>query len=464
MQPTTTGQEEAPIRIKDLSSQIFTSISVSIVSMLVGFTNAYTAPAAESMKKDMDLSTTDFSRISGIMPLIAILGALLGGPSIQLIGRKWSLLASDIIFLLSFAIMALAGHIWMLYTSRVIAGFAVGMANLVLPVYLGETILAKVRGTLGLFPTLIGNGGMLTCYTAGRFLQWKPLAWVGLAICVPFLFLVFVLPESPVWYINKGKDDSSKSALRWLRSKSYDIEPEFDEIKKSTQEHSKRTLNIKDFFTKSNMKPLLIALGLMFFQQLSGINAVVFFTTTIFEMAGSTIDSSLCTIIVGIVNLIATLIATALVDRLGRKVLLYISATLMAITLVGLGVYFFFKGDSSDFSGAKVGWLPLLCLVVYVLGFSMGYGPIPWLMMGEILPEKVRGLDASVVTSFNWFGAFAVTRSFLVMVDNIGPSYTFWIYAAIVLVSFVFVFFFVPETKGRTLQEIEKNMSGNKPD
>lgn len=461
MQPTT-AEEEPRIRFKDLCSQIFTSIFVSIVSMLVGFTNAYTAPAAESMTKDMELSTTDFSRISGIMPLIAILGALLGGPSIQLIGRKWSLLSSDIIFLLSFAIMALAGSIWMLYVSRVIAGFAVGMANLVLPVYLGETIMAKIRGTLGLFPTLIGNGGLLTCYIAGRFLEWKPLAWVGFAISIPFLFLVFALPESPVWYMNRGNEESARSALQWLRSKNYNIEAEFEEMKRSTQEHSKRSINIKDVFTKSNMKPLFIALGLMFFQQLSGINAVIFFTTTIFEMAGSTIDSSLCTIIVGLVNLIATLIATVLVDRLGRKVLLYISAALMAATLIGLGVYFFIKRDSTDFSNAKVGWLPLVCLVVYVLGFSMGYGPIPWLMMGEILPEKVRGLDASIVTSFNWFGAFVVTRSFLVMVDKIGPSYTYWIYAAIVLVSFVFVFFCVPETKGRTLQEIEKGMTGDK--
>lgn len=459
MQPTATAEEQQRLRFKDLGTQIFTSIAVSVVSMLVGFNNAYTAPAADSMTEDMELSTTQFSRISGIMPLIAILGALLGGPAIQLLGRKWTLLFSDAIFLAAFAIMALAGYVWMLYLSRIISGFGVGMTNLVLPVYLGETILAKIRGTLGLFPTLMGNGGLVVCYIAGRYLRWKPLAWVGFAIAVPFVFLVFALQESPVWYMIKGKEEKSKTALQWLRSKNYDIAKEFEEMKNATHENSKRAINIKDFFTKSNLKPLLVALGLMLFQQLSGINAVIFFTTTIFEMAGSSIDSSLCTIIVGVVNLIATLIATVLVDRLGRKVLLYISAALMAVTLIGLGVYFYTKGEAKE---SSVGWLPLLCLVVYVLGFSMGYGPIPWLMMGEILPEKVRGIDAAVVTSFNWLGAFAVTRSFLVMVDGIGPSWTFWIYSVIVIVSIVFTFFCVPETKGRTLQEIEKDMAKDK--
>lgn len=193
---------------------------------------------------------------------------------------------------------------------------------------------------------------------------------------------------------------------------------------------------IFELLKRQNLKPLSISLGLMFFQQMSGINAVIFYTTSIFKDAGSTIDESLCTIIVGVVNFIAVFIATVLIDRLGRKVLLYISDAAMIITLATLGTFFYLK--SSGYNVDNIGWLPLASFVIFVVGFSLGFGPIPWLMMGEILPgekeikilneqrkwhetlfpARIRGSAASVATGFNWLCTFVVTKTFVDMVGE----------------------------------------------
>jgi facilitated trehalose transporter len=197
---------------------------------------------------------------------------------------------------------------------------------------------------------------------------------------------MFLIPETPRWYVSRGKEERARQALKWLRGAKADVEPELKGIVKShceAERHASQNA-IFDLLKLNNLKPLLISLGLMLFQQLSGINAVIFYTVQIFKDAGSTIDGFLCTIIVGVVNFIATFIATILIDRLGRKILLYISASAMIVTLMTLGGFFYYKSLGNDIS--NIGWLPLAAFVIYVLGFSLGFGPIPWLMMGEILP------------------------------------------------------------------------------
>lgn len=164
------------------------------------------------------------------------------------------------------------------------------------------------------------------------------------------------------------------------------------------------------------------------------------------------------TIIVGIVNFISTFVAAAVIDKLGRKMLLYISAVSMCITLFTFGSFFYVKSGGTDVSA--FGWIPLMSLIVYVIGFSLGFGPIPWLMMGEILPVKIRGSAASVATAFNWTCTFVVTKTYEDIVSILGAHGTFWLFGTIVLIGFVFVITCVPETRGRSLEEIEKRFTG----
>lgn len=394
------------------------------------------------------------------MPLGALLGGLVGGQMIELLGRKCSIFITDMLFVVSWICIAIATNVWYLYVGRAIAGFSVGIASLALPVYLGETIQPEVRGTLGLLPTAFGNVGILISFVVGTYVSWSKLAWLGVVLPIPFLVLAFLVPETPRWYIAKGKYERARTSLQWLRGKDTDIQEEFDSLAKAQKEDNDSAQSITNLLKPANLKPLAISLGLMCFQQLSGINAVIFYTSEIFEMAGSTIDKNLSTIIIGVVNFISTFIATVLIDRLGRKVLLYASSVSMVVTLSALGTYFYLF--NTGVSVSNYGWVPLASFMIYVLGFSLGFGPIPWLMLGEIFPSKIRGSAASVATAFNWTCTFIVTKTFIDITQAIGQEGTFWMFAVICAISLVFVIFCVPETQGQSLQDIERKLAGLK--
>ncbi|EDW61315.2 uncharacterized protein Dvir_GJ20366, isoform B [Drosophila virilis] len=445
-------------------TQVLAALSVSLGSLVVGFASAYTSPALVSMT---NTNLTSFvvtpqaaSWVGGIMPLAGLAGGIAGGPFIEYLGRRNTILATAVPFIVSWLLIACAVNVIMVLCGRFLAGFCVGIASLSLPVYLGETVQPEVRGTLGLLPTAFGNIGILLCFVAGTYMDWSMLAFLGASLPVPFLILMFLIPETPRWYVSRGREERARKALVWLRGKEADVEPELKGLMRSQADADRQATQNKmlELLKRSNLKPLSISLGLMFFQQLSGINAVIFYTVQIFQDAGSTIDGNVCTIIVGVVNFAATFIATILIDRAGRKVLLYVSNVMMVLTLFVLGGFFYCKSSGMDTS--NVGWLPLSCFVIYILGFSLGFGPIPWLMMGEILPAKIRGSAASVATAFNWSCTFVVTKSFQDMIDFMGAHGAFWMFGAICFIGLFFVIFYVPETQGKTLEDIERKMMG----
>lgn len=256
------------------------------------------------------------------MPLAGLAGGISGGPLIEYLGRRNTILATAIPFIVSWLLIACAVNVGMVLAGRAMAGFCVGVASLSLPVYLGETIQPEVRGTLGLLPTAFGNIGILVCFVAGTYMDWSMLAFLGGALPAPFLILMFLIPETPRWYVSRNREDRARKALTWLRGKQADVEPELKGLMRSQADADRQATKnqLMELLKRNNLKPLSISLGLMFFQQFSGINAVIFYTVQIFKDAGSTIDGNICTIIVGVVNFIATFIATVLIDRLGRKV------------------------------------------------------------------------------------------------------------------------------------------------
>ncbi|KAL0268974.1 UNVERIFIED_CONTAM: hypothetical protein PYX00_010734 [Menopon gallinae] len=459
------GEDERPRKIK-LFRQLIAAISVSLASMVVGFVTGYTSPATDSMKALQDeyfaVSEEAISWIGGIMPLSALVGGILGGQLIDWKGRRSTIIITAPFFVTSSLLIAFAVNVSMILVGRAVEGVCVGILSLSLPVYLGETLRPEVRGTLGLLPTALGNTGILVCFLAGKYLNWWELAILGAVIPIPFLILMFIIPETPRWHMTKGNKDDAWSALQWLRGKSSEIETEFHDIKNSIAESNKQgsESKLKSLLSASCLKPLMILIGLMFFQQMSGINAVIFYTVTIFKDAGSTIDEKLCTIIVGIVNFMSTFLATTLIDRLGRKILLYISAVSMIMTLGTLGAFFYYKNSGYEMS--DYGWLPLVSFVIYVIGFSLGFGPVPWLMMGEILPSTARGSAASITTAFNWTCTFVVTKTFNDIIENLGNHGAFWMFGLICFLSLFFVYFFVPETRGKSLEDIERKFNSSK--
>ncbi|XP_043476642.1 facilitated trehalose transporter Tret1 isoform X2 [Leptopilina heterotoma] len=447
------------------ATQVMAALSVSLASMIIGYSSSFPSVAVQSMNSTE--TNTPFkvddeieSWIGSIMPLSALFGGFAGGPSIEYLGRRTTILMTAIPFIASGFLIGLANNIPQVLVGRAVCGFSIGVASLALPVYLGETIQPEVRGTLGILPTALGNMGILLCFTAGMFLDWSSLSFLGGVLPIPFLILTFIIPETPRWYVSKGKTKKAREALQWFRGKNTDISDEMAAVERAhiDSEKNETESSFFELFRGTNLKPFLISLGLMLFQQFSGINAVVFYAIKIFKDAGSTIDNNICAIILGVVNFLSTFVATILIDRAGRKLLLYVSSILMTITLIALGTFFYFKNFNYDLT--PYGWIPLVSMIIYMIGFSLGFGPIPWLMMGEILPAKIRGSAASVITSFNWFCTFGVTKTFPDVINLIGINGAFWLFGIVCFIALIFVKTCVPETQGRSLEEIESGLTG----
>lgn len=226
-------------------------------------------------------------------------------------------------------------------------------------------------------------------------------------------------------------------------------------------EASGGSATIRDLFTvPTNRRGFTISLMLMFFQQFSGINAVIFYTVPIFKSAGSTMDANLSAIIVGVVQVLMTFVAAILVERAGRKILLVQSSAIMGLCLAVLGIYFNLKNNNHDVS--SIGWIPLLSMVMFIVSFSLGYGPIPWMMMGELLAPEVKGIATSLVVLFNWIAVFIVTKSFVVLTSSFGSDITFWIFAVIMAFGTMYGLKQVFETKGKSNAQIQLMLAGSK--
>ncbi|XP_037089041.1 facilitated trehalose transporter Tret1-2 homolog [Pollicipes pollicipes] len=455
--PAKRWQARFPVR------QVMAALAVSVGSMLVGFTAAYTSPALASMQAPdsrLKITDTQASWIGSLMPLSALCGGLVSGSLIERLGRKITIMATGLPFMLSYALIAFAQDVYMIYVARVIAGLCIGTLSLAMPVYLGETIQPDIRGTLGLLPTTIGNTGILVCFLAGTYLRWDHLALFAGCIPVPFLIMMWFVPETPRWYVAHGKLKEAAKSLRWLRGQDVNISDELSSITEHITAAQRTHSSLRDLLSPHYLRALAISLALMFFQQMSGINAVIFYSVSIFKIAGSSIDGNLCSVVVGLVNFGATFIANVMIDRLGRKVLLYISSSLMVASLAVLGAFFYVKEELPQQHAlvTELGWLPLVSFMVFVVAFSVGWGPIPWLFLGEGLPGRIRGSAGSVATAFNWACTFVVTKTFNDLIHAVGAHGTFWLFGVCTAVGLLFTVGFMPETRGKTLEDIEKNL------
>lgn len=219
--------------------------------------------------------------------------------------------------------------------------------------------------------------------------------------------------------------------------------------------------SIRDLFAvKANRTGFFICVALMFFQQFSGINAVIFFSVSIFKSAGSNIDPAICAIIIGVVQVLSTVLAAALVEKAGRKILLIQSSAVMSLCLTVLGVYFHLKKTGHDVS--NIGLIPLVSLVLFIVSFSLGYGPIPWMMMGELLGSDVKSIATSIAVLYNWISVFIITQSFGAMINAFGNDVTFWIFAVIMALGTVYGVRCLFETKGKSNTQIMMILSGEK--
>ncbi|KAJ1524856.1 hypothetical protein ONE63_009723 [Megalurothrips usitatus] len=447
-------------------TQYMGALAACMSAMAVGTTMGWTSAAGiltadRTAPEDFRTSKDDFSWVSAFLSIGAIIGAIPLGILANLIGRKKVLLFLAPFMVIAYLLLAWANSVWMLYLARFILGAVTGAYCVVAPMYTGEIAEASIRGVLGSYFQLLITGGILFVYVLAALEL--DLFWVNIACaCIPAVMAAMVsfFPDTPRWYLSKGQTDSAKSSLRFFRGSSYDVDREIQEIQTSLDEEAAAKLPITEAFsTTAAKKGLFLALSVMIFQQFSGINAVIFFSAQIFEAAHSTLKPSVATVVVGCCQIVATYVSTLLIDRLGRRILLILSGLSMALSGAVLGVYFYLD----LLKDVDIGWLPILCMVVFIVMFSLGYGPIPWLYMSEVFSAQIKETAMSIATVMNWASVFVVTKFYDQLSTAIGNYSTFWIFSAISITGCFFTFFFVIETKGKAFEQILRELGGSTP-
>ena len=388
----------------------------------------------------------------------AFVGALAGGVVADRFGRRNVLLATSLIFLFATGLSALAANYLTLLIARLFVGFAIGIAAFVAPVYISEIAPASHRGKLVSLNQLAVTIGILLAFLVDVLCSkwfsdataWRWMFAAGIVPAVVLFIGLLFLPQSPRWLLLKGYESEALEKLRWLR-RQQNVEKELDVMRVNLVDGG----SWRDMWQSWLRPAFIIGFGLGFFQQFTGINTIIYYAPTIFQMAGqhSNTAALLSTVGVGVVNVLFTIIALPLIDRLGRRPLLFIGLALMVMSLLALAVAFHL--------GQGVTWLPsiaLLGMLFFIVGFAISLGPIMWLMFAEIFPLSIRARAASLAAAVSWLFNGIVSGSFKALVAYLGVSNTFVLYGFIGLLGLVFVFYCVPETKGVDLELIESNL------
>ncbi|BFG04424.1 facilitated trehalose transporter Tret1-like [Drosophila madeirensis] len=401
-------------------------------------------------------TSLEWGWISSLLTLGAAASCIPAGILIAIFGRKITMLGLTPPFMIGWLLIIIAPKPYMLMIGRFIVGACGGAFCITAPMYNTEIAELSKRGVMGCFFQLLIVHGVLYGFIVGAFAKVKLMN----ILCgiLPIIFFVFFLwmPESPVYLAQKGKNDKAEKALKFLRGKDADVSAEASQMASEGQKEKVKPMQA--LCRRNTLKSLAISMMLMVFQQVTGINAIIFYSTGIFTAAGTGLTPSTSTIIIGLVMVIATIISIALIDRVGRKILLLISAALMFITTMLMAIYF------QWLTLKDVGWLPVLAICVFISGFSFGFGPVPWLLMAELFAEDAKPVAGAIAGTTNWMCAFLVTLAFPLIKDECGPAACFWIFAAVSFAAIVFVLFLVPETKGKTLNEIQGLIAAGKTD
>lgn len=356
-----------------------------------------------------------------------------------------TLIAFAIPFVIGWLLITYALNVSMLLVGRTVTGVCSGIISLAAPVYIMETSKPSARGFLGSGYQLTVAVGILLSYIVGKYLAWSWLAFHCTIYPVIFLVLMCFMPESPQWLIKRGKFSDATDAMLFLYGNDQAL------ADPTAQSHEENRFHYSEIIQSHILKPFILSLVLMFFQQFSGINAVMFYTVKIFVASGSDIDPHTATIIVGSVQVVFTLVACLLTDKSGRRILLIISGSVMALSFGLMSLYYFLKKEN----GNEYGWMPILSIITFVAAYSIGYGPLPWVLLGELIPTKVKGSASAISAAFNWLCAFIVTKEFDDILRILNEDGTYLMFGLICFVAVIFVILFLPETKGKSVQEIE---------
>ncbi|XP_044253231.1 facilitated trehalose transporter Tret1-like [Tribolium madens] len=443
----------------------FSVVSINLTSFITGAAYSWTSPVIPKLNNPEKIADNPFGRLitpfeeSWLASLISVgaaIGPILSAIVVDKIGRKKTLLVLTIPMIIPNLVLAFAKNINLYYFSRFFLGLGIGSVYSIVPIYVGEIAEDTNRGTLGCCISVMYVFGTVFCFIIGPLLTIKSLCLVLVVPAVLFVLIAsFYVPESPYYLLMVGRKEEAEVALRKLR-KSFD-EKELEEMTKNVE--LSKSVKIKfGEIVKSRIirKGVMIGSGLIFFQQCSGITVIVAYMQSIFEASGSSLKPEICAIIIGMIQLSTNLVTSQLIDRLGRRILLLGSLIGMFLSHVLLGLYFWLKINHFHNIVSHLFWVPVCSLIFYFIMFTTGVGPVSWSMLGEIFPTHVRSHASTFVCCFCSVFGFFLTLFFPNLAQIMGLGFTFWGFAGCCLVGVGFVWRVVPETRGKSLLEIQQ--------
>ncbi|MGO0123202.1 sugar porter family MFS transporter [Desulfothermobacter acidiphilus] len=419
----------------------------AIGGFLFGYDTGVISGALLFVKQEFQMSYVQQEIAVSSVLAGAVLGAALGGRLADLFGRRLMMILTAVIFLTFAFLTSLAQNAVQFMAMRFVVGLAIGVEALISPMYIAEVAPASIRGSLVTLDQLAITVGVAASYLVDYLVSPNWRSMFALA-AIPALVLavgMVLLPESPRWLVVRGRLRKALAALHRIDGKKV-AQEELEQIEESIKEEK---FSWREFLGTRWRKPLLLGVGLACFQQLTGINTVIYYSPTIFSLSGYGQAAAIgAAAVVGAINILSTIIAFLLVDRWGRRPLLLTGISGMVTSLLLLGVYlgYLHLGGS----------LLVLLLLFYVFSFAIGLGPVFWLFISEIYPSRLRGTGMSFCNVANWATNLLVSLTFLSLVQRLGMGNTMFIYAGMGVAALLFVYYLVPETKGKTLEEIEQ--------
>lgn len=433
----------------------------AIAGFLFGYDEGVIAVAEPLLTKEFPMSPAVRGFMTAAVPLGALVAALFAGPVIDRFGRRRVLMFAAALFTMGALIAGTITAVWMLIAARLVLGLAIGLAAVGAPLYISETAPIKSRGAMVSTYQLAITIGILVSYVTGLIItgdgMWRQMFGLGAVPGLMFLGGLAFLPESPRWLILKGQTDQARASLARLRGARSDVDAELKEMVATAKAEAGRGAGYKALLEPHIRPAVVVAVALFFLQQLSGINAVIYYAPEIFNHAGfgSAETRVLATVGIGTVNFATTILAMFLIDRLGRRPLLVLGFAGAAATMLTIAL-------AVANPTLVPSWLVIAMLMLYIASFAIAIGPLPHVMMSEIFPLRARGPGMSTASISNWGFNFVVVFAFPLMLAGPGLAFTFTVFAVICLGGIAFTLLRMPETTGHSLEAIENHLRSGK--
>jgi SP family galactose:H+ symporter-like MFS transporter len=443
------------------ATAVFTCVLAALAGLMFGLDVGVISGAQQFIQKEFAVSDHTIEWVVSSMMAGAALGALGAAWMSGALGRKRSLILGAVLFVVGSVLCGTAPSPAILIFGRVVLGVAIGIASFTAPLYLAEIAPEKIRGAMiSLYQLMITIGILVAFLSDTAFSYSGNWRWMLGVIAIPgalFLIGVVLLPRSPRWLMMRGKREEAERVLHKLRADESAVALELAEI---TEQLKVPQRGFHLFFQNRNFRRSVgLGIVLQVMQQLTGMNVVMYYAPRIFQGMGYNTESQLWfTAIVGLTNVLATFIAIAFVDKLGRKPILYAGFVVMAIGLGIVGTMMHLGIHTHAEQLFTVGML-----LIFIIGFAMSAGPLIWTVCSEIQPLKGRDFGIGCSTITNWVANMVVGGTFLSLLNGIGDAGTFWLYAAFNAVFILLTFWLVPETKNISLEHIERNLMAGKP-